>query len=142
MRANKARDTGPEQRIRSLLHSKGLRYRVNVRPLRELRRTADVVFTASRVAVFIDGCYWHGCSEHYRPARANDSFWREKIDGNRARDRETDQLLADAGWTVIRIWEHEDPAEAADRVEDMLKRVRAAWPSSDEESPERRRLTT
>ena len=130
MRANKARDTGPERRIRSLLHKAGLRYRVNARPLPALRRTADVLFLSARVAVFVDGCYWHGCPEHYRPARVNDQFWRTKIDGNRARDRETDQLLASAGWTVIRIWEHEDPAEAAEIVKGVVH---------DATSPPRRR---
>lgn len=121
MRANKARDTGPERRIRSLLHKAGLRYRVNARPLSALRRTADIMFPATRVAVFVDGCYWHGCPDHYRPARANEQFWREKIDRNRARDRETDQILAEAGWTVIRVWEHEDPKEAAGRVEGVVR---------------------
>ncbi|MFC5924646.1 very short patch repair endonuclease [Micromonospora vulcania] len=121
MRANKARDTGPERRLRSLLHKRGLRYRVSVRPLPGLRRTADVVFSAARVAVFVDGCYWHGCPDHYRPARVNDQFWREKIDGNRARDTETNQILTDAGWSVIRIWEHENPVVAADRVEGVVR---------------------
>lgn len=121
MRANKSRDTGPELRLRSILHKRGLRYRVNGRPLRNLRRTADIVFPAARVAVFVDGCYWHGCPEHYRPARVNDRFWREKIDANRARDRETDQLLSDEGWSVIRVWEHEDPTQAAGRVEGVVR---------------------
>ncbi|MCF0093111.1 very short patch repair endonuclease [Micromonospora sp. MH99] len=121
MRANKARDTRPERRLRSLLHKRGLRYRVNCRPLADVRRTADIIFSAARVAVFVDGCYWHGCPEHYRPARVNDRFWHEKIDRNRARDRETEQMLADAGWSVIRVWEHEDPVAAADRVEDLVK---------------------
>jgi DNA mismatch endonuclease (patch repair protein) len=121
MRANKARDTGPERRIRSLLHKAGLRYRVNARPLAALRRTADVIFPTARVAVFVDGCYWHGCPEHHRPARVNEQFWREKIDRNRARDRETDQLLADAGWTVIRIWEHENPVQAAERIKEIIR---------------------
>ncbi|MEU3452870.1 very short patch repair endonuclease [Micromonospora sp. NPDC006766] len=122
MRANKARDTGPERRLRSLLHKAGMRYRVSARPLPSLRRTADVVFFTARVAVFVDGCYWHGCPEHYRPARANDQFWRQKIEGNRSRDRETDQLLADAGWIVIRIWEHEDLTKAAERVQGAVHR--------------------
>ncbi|MFI6229907.1 very short patch repair endonuclease [Micromonospora echinospora] len=121
MRANKARDTRPERRLRSLLHQAGLRYRVNTRPVADLRRTADVVFPGARVAVFVDGCYWHGCPEHYRPAQANSQFWRAKIDGNRARDQETDLLLADAGWTVVRVWEHEDPAEAAQRIHDLVR---------------------
>lgn len=121
MRANKARDTGPERRLRSVLHGSGLRYRINAKPLPGLRRTADIVFFAARVAVFVDGCYWHGCPEHYRPARVNDRFWRDKIDSNRARDRETDQLLEGAGWTVIRVWEHDDPQEAAARVEGVVR---------------------
>jgi len=123
MRANKSRDTGPERRIRAILHKRGLRYRVNARPLPDLRRTADVVFFARRVAVFVDGCYWHGCPEHYRPARVNDRFWRDKIDANRTRDRQTDQLLAEAGWTVVRIWEHEDPTEAASHVESLVMKA-------------------
>ncbi|RLQ01044.1 very short patch repair endonuclease [Micromonospora sp. BL1] len=133
MRANKSRDTGPERRIRTLLHKAGLRYRVNARPLPTLRRTADIVFPTARVAVFVDGCYWHGCPDHYRPARANDQFWREKIDGNRARDRETDQLLADAGWVVVRAWEHENPVNAAERIGQIVRRAsherRAARPA-------------
>ncbi|MFF5202977.1 DNA mismatch endonuclease Vsr [Micromonospora parva] len=124
MRANKSRDTGPERRLRSLLHRRGLRYRVNVRPLNALRRTADVVFPAARIAVFIDGCYWHGCPEHYRPARVNGTFWQAKIDGNRVRDGETDRLLVDAGWTVIRVWEHEDLTRAADRIENVVRHAR------------------
>lgn len=121
MRANKARDTGPERRLRSLLHKAGLRYRVSIRPLSTLRRTADIVFPSAHVAVFVDGCYWHGCSQHYRPARVNDQFWHAKIDGNRARDRETDRLLSGAGWTVIRVWEHEDPADAAQRIVESVR---------------------
>ncbi|MGW1447611.1 very short patch repair endonuclease [Micromonospora sp. NPDC002411] len=127
MRANKGRDTSPERRLRSLLYKRGLRYRVGTRPLQGLRRTADILFPAARVAVFVDGCYWHGCPDHYRPARVNGQFWREKIDGNRKRDQQTNQLLSEAGWSVIRIWEHEDLAEAADRVE-LAVRARVSRP--------------
>ncbi|MFI6334807.1 very short patch repair endonuclease [Streptomyces sp. NPDC050535] len=116
MKGNRGKDTKPELRLRSLLYAEGLRYRVSVRPLPELRRTADLVFIKSRIAVFVDGCYWHGCPEHYRPASRNADFWTEKINGNRERDIETNHLLSQAGWTVIRIWEHEDPAEASQRV--------------------------
>jgi DNA mismatch endonuclease, patch repair protein len=125
MRANKGRDTGPERRLRSLLHEAGLRYRINLRPVRTLPRTADVVFPSTRVAVFVDGCFWHGCPEHYRPARVNDRFWQEKIETNQRRDRETDAALTEAGWTVIRIWEHEDAAEAARRVRHQVLTRRA-----------------
>lgn len=126
MRGNKASDTGPERRLRSLLHKAGLRYRINARPVPALRRTADVVFASARVAVFVDGCYWHGCADHHRPARTNESFWRTKIDGNRTRDRETDRLLTDAGWIIVRVWEHEDPADAAVRVIDAVHARRSA----------------
>lgn len=126
MRGNKGRDTSPEMRLRSLLHGAGLRYRVSVRPLPGLRRTADVVFPHVRLAVFVDGCYWHGCPEHYRPASTNAAFWHTKIEGNRQRDTETDQLLSTAGWTVLRFWEHEDPTQAVGRIKDELQRLRGA----------------
>lgn len=116
MSANKGRDTVPEKLLRSALHRRGLRYRVGVRPVPGLRRTADVVFTKVRVAVFVDGCYWHGCPEHYRPAKKGASFWHEKIAQNQARDAETNEALRDAGWCVIRVWEHEDPERAAHEV--------------------------
>ncbi|WP_427890526.1 very short patch repair endonuclease [Kribbella sp. GL6] len=116
MRGNRPRDTSPELRIRRLLHGRGLRYRVSARPLPDVPRTADIVFTRAKVAVFIDGCYWHGCAEHYRAASRNSQFWREKIEGNKRRDRDTNRLLADAGWTVIRRWEHDDAEVVADEV--------------------------
>ncbi|MFC8618971.1 very short patch repair endonuclease [Micromonospora purpureochromogenes] len=116
MRANRGRDTRPELALRRAVHRLGLRYRVSYRPLPQLRRTADLVFTRQRVAVFLDGCYWHGCPDHHRPARTNDAFWRDKISANRDRDAETDRLLIEAGWVVVRVWEHEDGAAAAERV--------------------------
>jgi DNA mismatch endonuclease (patch repair protein) len=116
MRANNARDSRPELALRRAVHALGLRYRVNRRPDPAIRRTADLTFTRARVAVFLDGCFWHGCPHHHRPATVNSEFWRSKIAGNRARDAETDALLAGAGWTVLRVWEHEDPAAAAARV--------------------------
>ncbi|WP_308284158.1 very short patch repair endonuclease [Streptomyces buecherae] len=116
MRANRSKDTRPELRLRSLLHKQGLRYRVAARPLPELRRTADLIFAKPRVAVFVDGCFWHGCPEHLRESHKNAEFWRAKIEGNQARDTETDRLLREAGWTVVRVWEHEDSDVAAARV--------------------------
>lgn len=110
------RDTAPEVAIRKLVHSQGFRYRVNVLVLPQLRRRADMVFTRRKVAVFIDGCFWHACPEHATQPKANAEWWRQKLAKNVARDRETDHLLADSGWTVVRIWEHEDPVEAAGRI--------------------------
>ena len=116
MRGNKGRDTRPEMALRSAVHALGLRYRVGIRPLPGLRRTADMVFPRARVAVFLDGCFWHGCPDHCRPARRNAAFWQDKIAGNVARDADTDARLREAGWSVIRVWEHEPPAEAARRI--------------------------
>lgn len=117
MRGNRSRDTRPELALRSALHALGLRYRVNFRPVKQIRRTADLVFTKAKVAVFLDGCFWHGCPDHYRPAKGkNAQFWKEKIESNQLRDKDTDQKLADAGWESIRVWEHEQPEEAARRI--------------------------
>ncbi|MFF1904272.1 very short patch repair endonuclease [Kitasatospora sp. NPDC058218] len=123
MRANRGKDTKPELRLRSIVHAEGLRYRVSSRPLPQVRRTADLVFTKAHVAVFVDGCFWHGCPEHLRPARRNADFWGAKITANRARDEETDRLLAAAGWRVVRVWEHEDPVEAARRVIEVVREL-------------------
>lgn len=116
MQSNKGRDTGPEMAVRRLIHAAGLRFRVDHRPLAELNRRADLVFTRAHVAVFIDGCFWHGCPRHHTVAKANADFWAEKVAKNRQRDVETDRLLRDAGWIVLRSWEHEDAAAVADRV--------------------------
>ncbi|MFL6140370.1 MAG: very short patch repair endonuclease [Labedaea sp.] len=120
MQGNRGRDTGPERRLRALLYSYGLRYRVSIRPLPHLRRSADIVFPHAQVAVFVDGCYWHGCPEHYRPATKNSDFWTVKIVENKRRDAETNRALADEGWTVVRCWEHEEPEAAASRVIEAL----------------------
>ncbi len=122
MQAMGRRDTAPEMAVRRLLHAAGLRYRVDVRPLPGLNRRADVVFTRARVAVFVDGCFWHGCPEHgRRQVRVNTWYWPEKIARNMARDRDTDARLADAGWEVVRIWEHEDPEVAAARIREAVE---------------------
>jgi DNA mismatch endonuclease (patch repair protein) len=126
MQANKSRDTKPELALRRASHRLGLRYRVSARPLPELRRTADLVFTRAKVAVFLDGCFWHGCPEHHTKAARNASYWSAKVERNRDRDAETNQRLEDAGWLVIRVWEHEDPEQAAERVKEAVRRRRAA----------------
>jgi DNA mismatch endonuclease (patch repair protein) len=89
---------------------------VHVRPLPSIRREADIVFPRAKVAVFVDGCFWHGCPEHRTHPRRNAAFWFDKIEMNRLRDVETDSLLGAAGWCSIRVWEHELVAEAADRI--------------------------
>ncbi len=116
MQAAKPKDTAPEKALRSALHHKGLRFRIDVRPLRELNRRADIVFRSTKVAVFVDGCFWHGCPIHGTQAKANAEFWRVKILQNRERDADTNQQLKEAGWKVIRIWEHEDPGETSEKI--------------------------
>jgi DNA mismatch endonuclease (patch repair protein) len=116
MQANKGRDTKPELALRHAVHALGLRYRVAARPLPQIRRTADLVFSRVKVAVFLDGCFWHGCPVHHSVAVTNSAYWAEKARRNRERDAETDRHLIDAGWSVIRVWEHESPVEAALRV--------------------------
>lgn len=141
MRGNQGKDTRPEQRLRSELHRRGFRYRKHIRPLPELRCHADIAFGAARVAVFLDGCFWHGCPEHGRVPRANSDYWQAKLSRNMARDRENDKRLAEAGWTVVRVWEHEHPSDAADRVAATLDSKRAsqrlARPMAEPDLPER-----
>ena len=130
MQRQRSRDTGSEMALRSELHRRGLRYRIHCRPLPSLRREADIVIARLHIAVFVDGCFWHGCPDHATWPRANEKFWRDKIEGNRSRDRGTDERLATAGWTVIRVWEHENVGVAADRVMDAVDHLRSAFPTS------------
>jgi DNA mismatch endonuclease (patch repair protein) len=112
MQGNRKRDTRPELRLRSALHREGLRYRVACRPLAGRPWTADLVFRSLQVAVFVDGCYWHGCPDHYARPRTNATYWGPKIEGNRRRDALVDAELIQAGWRVLRLWEHEPLAAA------------------------------
>jgi DNA mismatch endonuclease (patch repair protein) len=115
MSAQRREGTGPELVLRAALHSLGLRYRLHRCPLPTLRRRADIVFGPARVAVFVDGCFWHGCPEHGRRRHeVNSWYWPDKIARNRRRDQDTDSALAGAGWVPLRVWEHELPtADAA-----------------------------
>ncbi|MCD0486168.1 very short patch repair endonuclease [Streptacidiphilus sp. ASG 303] len=136
MLGNRSRDTSPEKALRSLVHAAGLRYRVCARPLPDLRRTADLVFRPAKVAVFVDGCYWHGCPVHYVPPKTNPGYWSDKVARNIARDRDTDERLRAAGWTVLRFWEHEPSDECALRVLDTVASRRAEILGSDQPSRE------
>lgn len=117
MQANRRVDTQPELRLRSELHRLGLRYRRD-HPLRlgDLRTRPDVLFTRTRVAVFLDGCFWHGCPEHGELPQANSEYWTAKIERNRRRDARIDAALRSHGWLPVHVWEHEDPAVAAAEV--------------------------
>jgi DNA mismatch endonuclease (patch repair protein) len=132
MRANRRRDTGPEIRLRSELYRRGLRYRVDhpVRiPGRRLIRP-DIVFLRKRIAVFVDGCFWHSCPEHGTVPARNNGYWAPKLKANAERDIRTTRGLEQAGWTVIRIWEHESVAAAADVVAAAVAQVVQAQSSS------------
>src|SRR5262249_48854306 len=124
MRANRRAHTEPELALRSELHRRGLRFRVDL-PVDVAatgrRPRPDVVFPRRRVAVFVDGCFWHACPEHGSLPVANRAFWKSKLEGNAARDRRTDALLTEAGWRIVRVWEHEELAGAADRVETVVR---------------------
>lgn len=110
--------TTPELALRRELHRRGLRYRVDYRPdVPGLRSRPDVVFTKARVAVFVDGCFWHGCPAHATQPRHNADWWREKLSSNEQRDHRINLCLEESGWVVVRVWEHEDSVVAADRVQ-------------------------
>ena len=116
MQSNGRRDTRPELLVRSILHARGLRYRVDHRVVVESRSRADIAFTRQRIAVFIDGCFWHGCPDHLHVPKANAEYWVPKLARNAERDAEVTAVLTSLGWTVLRFWEHEDPEEAADEI--------------------------
>ena len=125
MSTARRRDTAPEIALRRQLHALGLRYRVTYPMPGQRRRTIDVAFTRLRLAIFVDGCFWHGCPEHGTRPRSNSAWWQQKLAANTARDRDTDRLLTEAGWTVLRFWEHTDPKEAARTVLRTLEDLRA-----------------
>jgi DNA mismatch endonuclease (patch repair protein) len=116
MRAMRQRDTAPELAVRSELHRRGLRFYVDRKPIPSLRSRADIVFPRRCVAVYIHGCFWHGCPEHGTWPKANAEWWRAKIEQNQIRDRRTDHQLKAAGWTVVHAWAHEPPGAIADEV--------------------------
>ena len=128
MSTAKRRDTGPEMLLRRELHARGRRFRVATKVPGNNRRTIDIAFPRQRLAVFVDGCFWHGCPEHGTQPRANSEWWIQKLAANKARDEDTNRLLAERGWTVLRIWEHEPVAVAASSVEDALNRLKEVPP--------------
>lgn len=97
-----------------------MRFHVAERPVPTVRRTADVVFTKARIAVFVDGCFWHVCPIHHTVSQTNSAYWAEKADTNQRRDAQTNELLAAHGWLVMRFWEHEP-------VDDVVAKIRREW---------------
>lgn len=129
MKKIRQRDTSVELALRSELHARGLRYRIQVPVLSKPRRVADVAFKGLRVAVFVDGCFWHGCPQHATWPKQNAEFWRAKIRANQQRDRDTDDRLRGEGWAVVRAWAHESPERVAAKVASIVgqrrKKLRA-----------------
>jgi DNA mismatch endonuclease (patch repair protein) len=124
MKANRRSDTAPERRVRSALHARGRRFRKDYRlDFPDLRVRVDVAFPRARVALFVDGCFWHRCPEHGSDPKRHAPFWERKLHGNVARDRRIDDALVAAGWTVVRCWEHEPAVDVAKRVDTLLDRV-------------------
>ena len=122
MVATPGRDNPREKALRSALHQRGLRFRLHRRLLTNSRRTVDIVFPRARIAIFIDGCFWHGCPAHGTWPKNNATWWRQKIEANIARDRDTNHRLLAQGWTVLRVWEHEPVEVAVDRIERAVRR--------------------
>lgn len=116
LRSQKVRGTKPELDVRRLVHAKGLRYRVDACPETDLRVRADLLFTRAHVAVFIDGCFWHGCPDHFVPPKNNAEWWADKIERNQVRDRNSRTLLANRGWEVLVFWEHDAAGTAAEQI--------------------------
>ena len=128
MKSVRQRNTTAESALRRALHALGLRYRIQVPVLTKPRRVADVTFIRLRVAVFVDGCFWHGCPEHATWPKQNGEFWRAKILANQERDRDTDARLRADGWAVVRVWAHESSDEAASRVARIVRARKARGP--------------
>lgn len=120
-KAQREKDTRPELLVRRALHRRGLRYRLHRRPLEHLRRTVDIVFLTPKVAVDVRGCFWHSCPEHRSMPQSNASWWAEKLDRNVKRDCETVSELESAGWTVVVVWEHDDPEAVADQIAALVR---------------------
>lgn len=121
MAAVKRVDTKPEISLRSSLHRRGLRFRKDF-PIRLSSKSIrpDVVFTRQKVAVFVDGCFWHGCPQHCRRPKTNIEFWSRKLEQNQERDRRQNEALRQAGWVVLRIWEHESLSSSVDKVVQVI----------------------
>jgi DNA mismatch endonuclease (patch repair protein) len=120
--ANRRRDTRPEVRLRSELHRRGLRFRKDLLVRTTHAKTrVDICFTRVRVAVFVDGCFWHGCPDHQHVPKRNTGYWAPKLAANVDRDRRVDRAFRADGWWVLRVWEHEDPRSAAERIESIVR---------------------
>lgn len=127
MEAAKPKNTLPEIKLQTALAELGINFETDVKPIEDLHRRADVLIREGKIAIFVDGCFWHGCPIHGTQAKANAEFWADKIKRNQERDLDTNEHLEAAGWTVIRIWEHEDPNDAAKQIADIIKEKKSKY---------------
>jgi DNA mismatch endonuclease, patch repair protein len=121
MRTTRTQDTGPELRLRAELHRRGLRYRVHAGVVGLPRSRVDVLFRPTKVAVFVDGCFWHGCKTHKSVPQSNSAWWAAKLTETTMRDRRIDDCLRTLGYVVLRFWEHDDPSESAKQVMQIIE---------------------
>lgn len=128
MSALPRKDTKPEMAVRRDLFTRGHRYRIHLSVPGLSRRTMDIGFTRLKLAVFIDGCFWHGCPQHGMVPKSNSEWWVRKLDGNRFRDAETTSHLRALGWEVLRFWEHEIPSGVADTIDSWIRLNRVRLP--------------
>ena len=135
MRATRRTGTSSELALQAELRNAGIHFEVDVQPLEGLRRRADVMIREISVAVFVDGCFWHGCEKHGTWPVANADYWKEKILTNRRRDADTDVALELAGWRVIRIWEHDDPRTCVEAIRARCQTMSAEAHSRTREAP-------
>ncbi len=123
MARTSGRDNPREREIRSALHRRGLRFRTHYAAVPGTKRTIDIAFTRLRLAVFCDGCFWHGCPVHATTPKSNREWWVHKINTNRVRDRDTNARLMESGWKVLRIWGHVPTDQAVDHILAQLERL-------------------
>lgn len=123
MRSTPSRDTQPERLLRSVLQKSGLRFRKDTAPVAGLRCKADIVFPKAKVCVFVDGCFWHGCREHFVPPKVNTAWWVEKILDNTLRDEAQTRALRKSGWTVLRYWEHDMKGDGLKAVAGSIEKA-------------------
>src|SRR5438034_5314574 len=121
MERARQRDTSIEVALGRELRVLGLSFESNVVPVAGIRSRPDVLFPTSRIAVFVNGCFWHGCPAHGTWPKHNAAWWRAKIEANRARDLKNDEMLATAGWIVLRYWEHDDPSVVAQEIAQQIQ---------------------
>lgn len=124
MAQQRSKDTAPEVAVRKALHARGVRFRIDVKLERDMRTRADIAWAGLKLAIFVDGCFWHSCPLHATRPKANAGWWDAKLAANVERDRRTEELLRARGWRVLRYWEHEHAGDVADDILRTMRQLR------------------